>query len=117
MLSEESVVWLDLAEGREPTVTVRGEMDSGTAPRLRSCLEAAGARAPSEVVVDMAGLTFIDSANLGVLAVAHQDLAAHGSRLVVTNAPPAAMMVFRLSGLEQMLTVRPRPEGGTRPLE
>jgi anti-anti-sigma factor len=63
----------------------------------------------------MADLTFIDSANLGVLAMAHNDLAAQGSRLTVTNAPPVAMMVFRLSGLDQMLIVRPGPGGQSAP--
>ena len=114
MRREESDVRLSLAEGRAPTVVVKGEIDWATAPRLRSCLEEAGALAPAEVVLDMTELTFIDSANLGVLAVAHKALAAQGSRLVVTNAPPAAIMVFRLSGLEQMLTVRAGPEDSTR---
>jgi anti-sigma B factor antagonist len=111
MLREESEVRLSLVEGQAPTVVVSGEADWATAPRLRSCLTAAAALSTEEVVVDMAGLTFIDSANLGVLASAHKTLAAQGSRMVVTNAPPAAMMVFRVSGLEQMLTVRPGPEG------
>jgi anti-anti-sigma regulatory factor len=42
----------------------------------------------------MAELTFLDSANVGVLAVAHQALAAQGSRLAVINAPPPALMAF-----------------------
>ena len=31
-----------------------------------------------------------------------------------TNAPPAAIMVFRLSGLDQMLTVRLGPDHSKR---
>ena len=56
MLREESEVRLSLAEGRAPTVVARGEIDWATAVRLRSCLEAARARAPAEVVIDMAEL-------------------------------------------------------------
>jgi anti-sigma B factor antagonist len=85
---------------------VTGEIDRATARCLRACLAAAGAGGPAEVVVEMAGLKFIDSANLGVLAGAHQDLATRGSSLVLANVPPSAMMIFRLSGLDQILTVR-----------
>jgi anti-sigma B factor antagonist len=107
MLQEENEVRLSLAEGQAPTVVVKGEIDAVTVPRLRSCLAAAGAEASREVVVDLAGLTFIDSAALGVLTMAYKELSAEGCGLVITNVPPAAMMVFRLSGLVQILTVRP----------
>jgi anti-anti-sigma factor len=113
---DDNDVRLDLADGQAPTVVVKGEIDGSTAPRLRSCLAAAGAAAPDEVVVDMAGLTFIDSANLGVLATAQQELAGRGGHLVITNAPPAALMVLRLTGLEQMLILRSCAPGDGTPV-
>lgn len=58
------------ATGRVAVVTLAGELDLASAPELReSLLDACGSGARL-VVVDLAGVSFADSAALGVLAAA-----------------------------------------------
>ena len=77
-------------------VTVAGEVDIATVPRLREQLfaRAAGGR-PLIADLDRAG--FIDAAGLGVLAGAAGRAAAHGGGLHVVCA--RARRLFRLTGL------------------
>jgi len=54
-------------------VTVSGEVDSTTAPGLRTCLlEVLDRPGTSTVEVDLRGVTFLDSAGLSALAMAHR---------------------------------------------
>ena len=53
--------------GEAVVVTIRGEVDLATAPELESCLQRAFGAAPDGVVLDLEGLTFIDSSGLRVL--------------------------------------------------
>ena len=59
--------------GTVVTVTVSGEVDSTTAPGLRTCLlEVLDRPGTSTVEVDLRGVTFLDSAGLSALAMAHR---------------------------------------------
>ena len=54
--------------GEPVVVTVNGEVDLATSSELEACvLRAALEGAPSSVVLDLAGLTFIDSSGLRTL--------------------------------------------------
>lgn len=80
-------------------VTVAGEIDLVTAPRLRerlSALTADGGR----VVVDLGRVRFIDASGLGVLATAASKAGANGGSLRVVTARAAVRRLFTISGLE-----------------
>ena len=79
-------------------VTVAGEVDIATVPRLRGQLVAlaAGGR-PLIADLDRAG--FIDAAGLGVLAGAAGRAAAHGGGLHMVCARARTRRLFRLTGL------------------
>ena len=59
------------------SVVVRGEVDMATAPQLDAALETVG----GNVVVDLAGVTFLDSSGIGVLVRAAQRSQATGHAL------------------------------------
>ena len=69
-------------------VTVTGEIDVATAPDLRECLLAQEADRVSAIVVDLTGVSFIDSTALGVLVGAYrrQEDAGGALKLVVTES-------------------------------
>ena len=50
------------------TVTVVGEVDTFTAPVLRSTLDSQLEQSPRELVIDLSGVQFLGSAGLAVLA-------------------------------------------------
>jgi anti-anti-sigma factor len=81
-------------------VTVAGELDIATVPRLREQLFAlaAGGR---PLIADLDRVSFIDAAGLGALAAAAGRAAAHGGRLHVACAREWTRRLFRLTGLDR----------------
>jgi anti-sigma B factor antagonist len=83
---------------------VEGEIDSLTAPSLSSALSVLpDAR---EVVVDVAGVGFMDSSGLRVLLMAGQEATRAGQALVVAHPQSAVRRVIEVSGLKSHLRIR-----------
>jgi anti-anti-sigma factor len=79
-------------------------VDIDTAPRLRAALgRAAGRGVP--VVVDLGGVTFMDSAGFGLLAAAQRQVAAAGTTMRLTRVPSRVVGLLRLLGLDTVLTI------------
>ena len=80
-------------------VAVGGEVDLYTAPQLDEQLQSvvdAGAR---RVLVDLAGVHFIDSTILGVLNRSRDRLAARGGELVLVSDDRRILRLFEVTGL------------------
>jgi anti-sigma B factor antagonist len=96
------------AEGAEGTCTVLrlvGEADL-TTRALGEVLAAEAAKKPRLLLVDMSGLTFIDSAALHEVVRAHRRLSADGCLLALVSPSPIVARVLQLSGLDQVIEVR-----------
>ena len=61
-------------EGTVARMVVVGEVDIATAPELVSCFARDGFGDAETVLVDLAGVTFIDCSGLHALLTAHADL-------------------------------------------
>jgi anti-anti-sigma factor len=79
-------------------LTVIGELDFETVPKMRSALEPFAGRA---VTLDLAGLAFIDSSGLKALVAARK--AATAVRII--NAPTHVRLLLDLTGLTAELGV------------
>jgi len=55
------------AEGEALALRLYGELDIAAIPRVEAAFQEAIARAPAQVVIDLAGLTFMDSSGLRFL--------------------------------------------------
>lgn len=84
-------------------VSVSGELDLYTAPRVRTGIEEAGAVGADTVIVDLSETSFIDSAALGVLVHETKRLEGLGHSLVLVTSDPRTMRVVELSGLSGAL--------------
>ena len=91
--------------GESVVVTVNGEVDLATAPELEACVLRALEGAPSSVVLDLGGLTFIDSSGLRTLVSASRAAATHGATLALRNVPSHAQRVLDLTGLADSFPV------------
>ena len=91
--------------GDVPVVTVSGEIDVATAPQLRQHLEASPVAEAPTVVVDLTGVSFLDSTALGVLVGAHRRRGEVGGdlRLVVTE--PRILKVFEITDLIRVFRI------------
>ena len=98
---------LDLAVNGPPThpsVTVRGEIDVATSPRLRTELMNLIAGGAAEITLHFDGVSFVDSSGLGVLVGAYKRLREDGrGKIRIVGAQPSVRKVFEITGLESAL--------------
>jgi anti-sigma B factor antagonist len=86
-------------------VELTGEVDLYTAPRFKQDLVGvieAGARA---VVVDLSGVTFIDSTALGVVISGVKRMAEVDGQLVVVASSRPVVRILDITGLDKVLTI------------
>lgn len=88
-------------------LAVRGEVDVATAPRLRERLVELVGEGRTRVIVDLDGVEFLDSTGLGVLVGALKRVRDHGGDLRVVCTVPRILKVFEITGLAEVLGVRP----------
>jgi anti-sigma B factor antagonist len=87
-------------------VGVRGELDQFNAPELDLELRSLLARDAVRVIVDLAGVTFLDSTAIGVLARWGKALRKASGELVVATDSPHTRKVLEITGLDRMVAVR-----------
>ncbi|GLW09110.1 anti-sigma factor antagonist [Microtetraspora sp. NBRC 13810] len=94
-----------------PTVlTVAGELDFHTTPRLRATVEEIRLEAGSELVIDLSGLTYCDSTGIPVFVAAYHRAQAAGAALAFAGLNPDLTRVFGIVGLDQILSLHPTLE-------
>lgn len=101
------------SDAAQTVVRAVGEIDSSSAPALRAELATVLDLAPPEIVLDLCGVTFLDSAGLSVLAAAHRRATAEGVRLRVLVSGRAVVRPLQITGLWQLLDAElTGPDGG-----
>jgi anti-anti-sigma factor len=91
---------LTTSHGDGVRLSLQGELDLATAPRLLTALQEAFADSHSEVVLDISGLGFIDWTGISLFVAAHkQAAAADGMKFVLSSPTPEFSMLLELVGL------------------
>lgn len=94
-------------EAREEDGTVhlslRGELDLSTVEKVEHELRRAERSEPSLVIVDLSGLSFIDSTGLRTIVTAHQRAHDAGRRLAIVKGPDTVHRVFTITRLDERL--------------
>jgi anti-sigma B factor antagonist len=94
------------SQGDHTIVTLAGEIDLYTAPRLQTELVAAMRSAdPALVVVDMSGVEFCDSTGMNVLLAAHRQACARGGDLALAAPRAPVRKILEVTGLASVFTV------------
>ena len=86
-------------------VSVSGELDIASAGRFAKEFERTAERDARRVIVDLIGLTFIDSVALGVLTEEARRLRATGGTCIVVSQDPRILRVFEITGLDRILRI------------
>lgn len=82
-----------------------GEIDLASVESLEAAIAATEATAAKDVVLDMSGVTFLDSSGLRVLVTANERLSATGGRLVIRRPSPSVMRVLEITGLLSTISI------------
>jgi anti-sigma B factor antagonist len=88
-------------------VSVEGEIDIATAPRLLAVLNQTVADARGPLVVDLSDVGFMDSTGLALLINAHRRLSRRQHGFAVVCPPGPLLRVFEVTDMVDMLRVCP----------
>lgn len=92
-------------DGSKLAVFLDGRLDTGTAPELEEVLMSSiKGTGVTDLVIDMAKLTYITSAGLRVLLAAQKIMYQQGE-MVVKNANDDIIEVFEVTGFADVLTI------------
>jgi anti-sigma B factor antagonist len=92
-----------------PLVYVKGELDHQTAPQLRAVIEEESASTPSAVILDMSGVSYMDSGGLSLMFDTLTRLKGSGWLGVVGATSPVARLM-EITGLTDQPGFRLLPD-------
>ncbi|NEC85317.1 STAS domain-containing protein [Streptomyces sp. SID12501] len=92
-------------------VTVRGEIDHDVKDILgEALLFADGSLAPQRIVVDVSGVTFMDSSGINVFVAAYQQVSDVQGWLRIAGAQESVLRVLTLVGVDAFIPCHPTVE-------
>jgi anti-sigma B factor antagonist len=101
----ETVLTTEAVDADGATVIhVRGEIDIETCGRLRDAIEPHLGPA-QRIVLDLSGVTFMDSSSLGVLVQARGRLTPDGGSLILRNPSSAARLLLTAHRAQTLLDI------------
>jgi anti-sigma B factor antagonist len=86
-------------------LSLTGELDISTAQRLEDDLRRIEAERPELVVLDLQGLSFMDSTGLRLLITADARAREDGRRLAIVQGNEMVQRVMRLTRLDERLNI------------
>lgn len=99
----------EYAEGY-PVISVHGEVDLHTAPKVQYAIERAGSNGAQAVVVDMSGIAFMDSTGLSTFMRAKDALAERDVALRLAAPSKAVERIFSVTGFHDYFEIFPSRE-------
>lgn len=86
-------------------VRVQGPLDLPEVGDLRAVFTNLCTIEGPDVVLDLAGVTFLGSSGMGTIAELHQELAGRDRRLVLRGASATIRKAFSITGLDRLLVL------------
>ena len=91
--------------GDRSVVTLRGEIDVYTAPRLRQALIDLVEGGATQIVVDMSAVDFLDSTGLGVLVGGLKRVRMKEGSLSIVTSQDKILKIFDITGLNKVFSI------------
>ena len=91
-------------------VTIAGELDLATVGQVRAVLGSEAVARSDAVVVDLTGVTFMDSTGLSALLIFERDLSVRRRRLAIACPEGPARLLLDVTGVAEQLPLYPSLE-------
>jgi anti-sigma B factor antagonist len=105
-MARSAEVSLAARPGRGCTVVqVGGALDLATVPDLRAFLQRVMDDGASTIVLDRAGVRFIDSSALGTIVSTYRELHRRAGRLCLAAVQPMVLRVFELTSVDRLVSI------------
>lgn len=92
-------------EGEQVILTVSGEVDLHSSPELRGELLEALEGRPQRLIIDLSGVTYMDSSGVGTIVEAKRRADKAASTLVLTGLQPRVRSVFEITQLDKFFKI------------
>ncbi len=89
--------------GSELLLEVEGRLDTSTAPEFGKLINEIGPKV-TKLIVDLGKVTYVSSAGLRVLLLAHKTMA-KAEGMVVRNVIQEVMDIFTMTGFSEILNI------------
>ena len=86
-------------------VVLRGELDLSTVGKVQDELDRVESAGPRVLVLDLSGLTFLDSTGLRCVVTADERARDAGRRFVIVRGPDPVQRVFSITKLDERLDI------------
>jgi anti-sigma B factor antagonist len=96
-------------DGDVAVISPSGELDIATAPQLEQAISEATGSGADALVLDLRGLTFMDSTGLRTLVQTHQRAESTGFGLSIWRGTSQIDRLLSVSGLEDVLPLADAP--------
>jgi len=84
-----------------------GEIDLHISPIIRASLNGMIAKRPKQLVVDLSGVPYIDSAGLAAVIEAMQEVEAYGGKFALAGLQKTVRSILEMSRLDQIFQIFP----------
>jgi anti-sigma B factor antagonist len=114
----QSVLLRLIVENRNGDVLIRavGELDMSSAPSLTAAAEDAIGDGYRLLLLDLSGLSFLDSTGLSALLAIHREAKARDAQAAIIAPSDNALRVLEMLGVEQVLNIHDTIEDAVRHL-
>ena len=92
-------------------VSVGGEIDVYTAPKLRDCITDLVGGGSYDILIDLEAVEFLDSTGLGVLVGGLKKVRAHDGSLDLVCTQERLLKIFRITGLAKVFRIHDSIDG------
>jgi anti-sigma B factor antagonist len=90
---------------RPNVLPLEGEIDLHVSPNLTAALNRMIDKKPKQVVVDLSGVTYIDSAGLAALIEGMQKIEAYGGTFALAGLQETVRSIFEIARLDQVFRI------------
>src|SRR5947199_9508721 len=101
-------------QDRSNVLPLKGEINLHVSPSVTPSINQKIDKKPERLVVDLSGVTYIDSAGLAALIQATQKVEAYGGKFLLAGLQETVRSIFEISRLDQVLQIFPDADAALR---
>jgi anti-sigma B factor antagonist len=90
---------------------LQGEIDLHVSPNVAASLRMMIEKKPPQVIVDLAGVSYIDSSGLAALIEGMQNVQQYGGKFVLAGLQEPVRPIFEIARLDQVFQIFPDVDG------
>jgi anti-sigma B factor antagonist len=96
-----------MAKTKPSILPLEGEIDLHVSPQIGASLATLIAKKPSQLVVDLSKVSYIDSSGIAILIEAMQNVSRYGGKFALSGLQENVRPIFEIARLDQIFRIFP----------